>query len=155
MHTASEKHIAPVYLGWLAATLIVATGCGGAAPAAGGEAQTKAAMRLLGMQYADYLAAHNNSPPKDEAAMRSWLEAHMNELAPYGVKSVDDLLKSSRDGQPLVIICGKKVADPNQPEMAWAAYERTGSGGARLACSVRGAVVKLSPEEFDKAIPVK
>ncbi len=112
-------------------------------------------MRLLGMQYAEYLAAHNNSAPADEAAMRSWLEAHMNELTPYGVKSVDDLLKSSRDGQPLVVVYGKKVADPNQPDMPWAAYEQTGAGGTRLACNIRGAVAKLGSEEFDKMVPVK
>ena len=132
MKTASEKYrvlLYLVYVGWLAVTSIFIAGCGDAAPA-GNEAQTMAAMRLLGMQYAQYLAAHNNSAPKDEAAMRSWLEAHMNELTPYGVKSVDDLLKSSRDGQPLIVIYGKKVVDPDHPDMAWAAYEQTGAGGA-------------------------
>ena len=155
MQTAFAKHRANRFLGWLAAISVVASGCSGKGSASGGEEQTTAAMRLLGMQYAAYLGAHNNSPPKDEAAMREWLEAHMDELQPYGVKAVDDLLKSSRDGQPLVIVYAKTIADPSQPDMAWAAYEQTGDGSTRLAVNVRGAVAKLTPEEFAKMVPAK
>jgi hypothetical protein len=135
--------------------VLASSGCGGTASPAGDQGQTKAAMRLLGIQYAQYLGSHNGSPPKDEAAWRSYLEAHMNELSPYGVKSVDDLLKSQRDGQPLVVVYGKAVPVPEQVDLTWTAYEQTGVGGKRLVCNTRGGVAELSAEDFGKLVPIK
>jgi hypothetical protein len=140
----------------LAAALVVAaatcSGCGGAT--AGSDDQSRAAMKLLGIEYGRYLAAHG-SPPKDEAAWRAYLESRMSDLSAYGVKSVDDLLGKGRDGQPIQVIYGATVTAPHQTEYPWAAYEQTGVGGQRLAVNVRGGLQELAPDEFSKQVPIK
>ena len=78
----------------------------------------------------------------------------MTDLSEYGVKSVDDLLRSGRDGQPLQVIYGKTVAAPDRPEYPWAAYEQTGVDGTRLAVHTRGGVQELDAAQFSQLIPV-
>jgi hypothetical protein len=139
----------------LSAGLLLAAGCGGSGAGGGSDAQTTAVLRLTGIEYGSYLATHHGQPPKDAAAFRQYLESRLDQLAGYNVKSADDLLKSPRDGQPLVIISGKKVSAPDQADSPWAAYEQTGVAGKRMAVNVRGGVVDLTPEEFAQYVPVK
>jgi hypothetical protein len=111
-------------------------------------------MRIVADEYGEFLATHGGQPPADVAAMRTFLESRLPTLsADYDVKSPDDLLASPRDGQPLVIVCGKKIAPPDSPETPWAAYEQTGVDGKRLASGVRYGPVELTPEEFARQIP--
>jgi len=138
----------------LGVALIVAAGCGGGSGAAGGsDEQTIAVLRLTGQEYGSYLAAHNGQPPKDAAAFRQFVESRLDQLTPYNVKSADDLLKSPRDGQPLVIVAGKVATAPDQKDFPWAAYEQTGVDGKRMAVNTRGGVVDLTPEEFAQYLP--
>ena len=140
----------------LMAGSLLATGCGGGSnDLAGSDAQAVAVLRITGPEYGSYLAANNGQPPKDAAAFRKFLEARLDQFAAYNVKSVDDLLKSPRDGQPLVIITGKKVSAPDQADFPWAAYEQTGANGKRMAVNVRGGVVDLTPEEFAQYVPIQ
>jgi hypothetical protein len=138
----------------LGAGLLLAAGCGGGSGASGSDAQTTAVLRLTGIEYGGYLASHNGQPPKDAAAFRQFLESRLDQLAGYNVKSADDLLKSPRDGQPLVIIVGKKVSAPDQSDYPWAAYEQTGVDGKRMAVNVRGGVADMTPEEFAQHVPI-
>jgi hypothetical protein len=129
-------------------------GCGGGStPAPQSTRETAVALKLAGLQYGEYVATNNGAPPKDLESFRKFLESRIADLVNYNVKSADDLLSSRRDGQPFVLICGKKVFDPDQPDMLWAAYEQTGVDGNRLAANVRGGVVELSAEEFARRIP--
>jgi len=140
----------------LGSGLLLGAGCGGGSGApTGSDAQTQAVMRLTGIEYGGYLAAHNGQPPKDAASFRQYLESRLDQLADYNVKSADDLLKSPRDGQPLVIISGKKVSAPDQGDFPWAAYEQTGVAGKRMAVNVRGGVADMTPEEFAQHVPIK
>jgi hypothetical protein len=50
------------------------------------------------------------------------------------------LLRTGRDGQPLVVIVGKKVENPERSPYPWAAYEKTGVDGKRLVSDTRGGV---------------
>ena len=108
-------------------------------------------MKLLGLEYGKFLVEHN-APPKDEAALRAYLESRMSDLSAYGVKSVDDLMRSGRDGQPLQIIYGKTVSAPDRPDFPWAAYEQTGIDGTRLAVHSRGGVQELDAEQFSQQV---
>ncbi len=110
-------------------------------------------IKLLGLQYGQYLTEHHGSAPKDEAALRQYLQANLGELATYGVKSADDLLNASRDGAPLKIVCGSTLAPPEHPDVPWAAYESQGVNGKRLACNVRGGLVEISAEESRNFFP--
>ena len=135
--------------------LLVVAGCGGQNSPSGGIAQVKGALTVLGMQYGEYLAQHGGAAPPDEATMRSFLESQLGELSGYGVKNVDDLLGASRDGKPLKVVCGAKVASPDYPDLPWAAYEQEGVDGTRAAVNSRGNVFELSAEEFARQVPIK
>jgi hypothetical protein len=111
-------------------------------------------MRVVADEYGEFLALHGGQPPADVPAMRTFLESRMPVLtADYNVKSPDDLLVSPRDGQPLVIVCGRKMAPADSPETPLAAYEQTGVDGKRLVSGVRYGPVELTPEEFARQIP--
>jgi hypothetical protein len=128
-------------------------GCGNvSSPAPQSARETAVALKLVGLQYGEYVATNNGAPPKDLETYRKFVESRLADLVNYNVKNVDDILSSRRDGQPLALICGKKVFDPDQPDQLWAAYEQTGVDGKRMAANVRGGVVELSAEEFSRRL---
>jgi hypothetical protein len=137
------------------AGLLLTAGCGGSNDLPGNDAQAVAVLRITGPEYGSYLAANKGQPPKDAATFRKFLESRLDQFAAYNVKSVDDLLKSPRDGQPLVIITGKKVSAPDQGDFPGADNEQTGANGNRMAVNVRGGVVDLTPEEFMQYVPLE
>ena len=112
-------------------------------------------MKVLGLEYGSYLTEHNGAPPPDEAAMRAYLQSHMADLSEYGAKGVDDLLRLGRDGQPIKVICGAKIAAPDRSQYAWAAHEQTGVDGKRLVCDSRGGLYEVSDKEFTEQISGK
>ena len=107
-------------------------------------------MQLLGREYGGYVAEHKGAAPPDEAAIRTYLQSRMDELKGYGVAGVDDLLRVGRDGQPLKIIYGAKIAMRERPEYAMAAHEQTATDGKRLACDSRGGVYELDDKSFSE-----
>lgn len=112
-------------------------------------------MKVLGLEYGSYLTEHNGAPPPDEAAMRAYLQSRMADLNEYGVKGVDDLLRPGRDGQPIKVVSGAKIAAPDRSQFAWAAYEQTGVDGKRLLCDSRGGVYEIGDTEFSAQVPAK
>jgi hypothetical protein len=143
---------------WLwAATFAVSAfaGCGGSSQPApnSDDGQVRAAMTLLGMEYGGFMAAHKGAPPKDEAEMRKYLESRLSELSDYNVKSVDTLLRNGRDGQPLVLVIGTKIENPERSPSPWAAYEKVGVDGKRLVSDSRGGVYEIEEQEFSQHVP--
>jgi hypothetical protein len=106
-------------------------------------------MKLLGLQYGSYLS-ENGAPPPDERALRSYLQSRLTVLSDYGVKSIDDLLRLGRDGQPFKLIYGTKVPVPERPDYIWVAHEQVGVAGKRLACDSRGGVYELTNVEYSQ-----
>jgi hypothetical protein len=135
----------------LVAGTLVAIGCGGGSPS-GNDGQLRVAMKVLGLEYGSYLTEHNGAPPADEAAMRDYLQSRMVDLSELGVKGVDDLLRLGRDGQPIKVVYGAKIAMPDRPQYAYAAYEQTGVDGTRLVCDSRGGVYEMGETEFTEQI---
>jgi hypothetical protein len=131
--------------GW---TLI---GCGGQLSPTGGDAdfQARRSMSTLASFYGDYVSAHG-APPKDEASFRAFLDERAAGIKRIGFESIDQLLTSPRDGEPLVVIYGTVKAPADSPNTPWAAYERTGVEGKRMAARVRGDVVELTDAEIEK-----
>src|SRR3954462_8008927 len=128
--------------------VIPSGGCGGSAAAAS-NTQLRAAMKLLGLQYGNYLI-EKGTPPPDELALRSYLNSRLTILSDFGVKSVDDLLRQGRDGQPLKVIYGSKVPLAEHPEYVWVAHEQAGVGGKRFACDSRGGIYEITDTEYSK-----
>jgi hypothetical protein len=129
-------------------------GCGGKDASARDDAQLRAAMTLLGQQYGSYLS-EKGAPPTDEAALRSYLQSRLTIMSDFGVKSVDDLLRIGRDGQPIQLIYGTKVPLPERPEYVWVAHEQVGVAGKRLACDSRGGVYEISDVEYSQQLAGK
>jgi hypothetical protein len=117
----------------------------------GGDAdfQTRRTMSTLASFYGDYLGTYG-APPKDEAAFRAFLEERAQGIERMDIGGVDGLLKSPRDGQPLVVIYGKRQAPADSPNTPWVAYEQTGVNGKHMAAMVRGAVDELTADEIAK-----
>lgn len=109
-------------------------------------------MYVLSVIYGEYLDSHLGKPPKDIGAFREYLESRADELEWYNIENLDQLLISPRDGQPLVIVCGKRLAPADSPGTPWAAYEQTGIDGKRMAVQVRGGVYELSADEIDQIV---
>ena len=128
-------------------------GCGGNASTAS-DAQLRAAMKLLGLQYGSYLL-EKGAPPPDEPALRSYLKSRLTVLSDFGVKSVDDLLRPGRDGQPLKVIYGSKMPLREHPEYVWAAHEQVGVAGKRLACDSRGGIYEITDTEYSEQLAGK
>ena len=136
---------------FMACTLSVA-GCTPGDPLTSGtsDRQTRVLMNVLSVFYGDYLDAHRGNPPKDVDAFRAYLESRAEDLKRYKLKNVDQLMTSPRDGQPLAIVCAKRVAPPGSPGTPWAAYEQSGVEGTRMAVQVRAGVQELSPDEIEQ-----
>jgi hypothetical protein len=142
--------LAPALIG------LALAGCGGAGAPRGDDAQARRQLSAVSALYGEYLQLHNNVPPKDQAAFHSFLnENGGSRLKLYNADSVDQLLKSPRDGQPFLVVVGKRLAPPDSPGTPWAAHEQTGVDGKRLAVQVRGATEELSPEQFSAQFPSK
>ena len=109
-------------------------------------------MRMVGVEYGRYLGADNGAPPPDEAAAIAFIDEQIKRTPDYGVKSADELLGLTRDGERLQVIVGKKVAPPDMPDPLWAAYEKTGVGGQRFVVNSRGSVIELPAEEVERII---
>jgi hypothetical protein len=130
---------------------IALAGCGrGMSPTGGDDDfQARRSMSALASFYGDYLSA-NGAPPKDEAAFRAFLDERKQRIDRMQLGGVDGLLKSPRDGQPLVVVYGKRLAPPDSPNTPWVAFEQTGVDGKRLGAKVRGSIDELSSEEITK-----
>ena len=82
--------------------------------------------------------------PKDAAELKPFLKEHGNP---------DELLVSPNDGEPFVVIWGKKPAGgPTEYKGLFPilAYESKGSGGARAVTDIRGVPKTVPDEDFGK-----
>lgn len=134
---------------WLLLAWASLVGCGGSVSPTGGDAdfQTRRSMSQLASYYGDYMSAYG-APPKDEAAFRAFLQERSKQIERMDIGGVDGLLKSPRDGQPLVVIYGKPRIPAKSRSTPWVAYEQVGVDGKRMASKVRGGVDELTAEQI-------
>ena len=143
-----EKH--KVLATLLMASLLVCASCSTGDSIKPDERQARVVMNVLSIFYGEYLESHRGKPPESSDEFREYLESRPEELKRNNVTSVDQLLTSPRDGLPLVMVCGKRVAPPGSPGTPWAAYEQSGVNDKRLAVQVRGGVHEFSTNEIDR-----
>jgi hypothetical protein len=114
------------------------------------DRQTRIVMNVLSIFYGEYLESHQGQAPKSNDDFRNYLESDPEKLNRYKIEQLDQLLISPRDGLPLVIVCGKRIAPRDAQGTPWAAYEKTGVDGIKMAVQVRGGVHEISSDEIDR-----
>jgi hypothetical protein len=137
----------------LASALAALPGCSSSTATPSDDPRAHGVMKVLGLEYAAYLAAHRGGVPKDEAEFRKFIESRPAMLEEYRVQDVNVLFKSPRDGGPIGIVTGVSAPVLDSSGYALAAYERTGVDGKRLVVNARGGVSPMTSEEFAAAFP--
>jgi hypothetical protein len=138
------------------ACIAVLVGCSGGEGVVATDATSDAQMRLrvLANEYGEFVNARQGRVPKDEAEFRKHLEQRFDAFrADFDVQTMDELLTSPRDNQPLVIVAGKRIEPAEAPGAPWALRERTGVDGLVLAVGVRYGPVELTIEEAKAQMP--
>ncbi|QDT73566.1 hypothetical protein [Lacipirellula limnantheis] len=145
-----RRALSDLPLGLLVAGLLLIAGCG-TAPAASSDRATDH-MKVVGLLYAEYLASHSGAAPANQESLVAFLErepANWNKLAP----SAGALLNSPRDGKPLIVVYGKKPAEPADGSLPWVAYESETVDGQRMMVNLRGQVRQIGEQEIAQYFP--
>jgi hypothetical protein len=150
----SRLHLAGLAL--LGASVVGVIGCGdnGGAAARNVDNDARTLLRLLGNEYGEFMRAHQGRVPKDEPEFRKFLEPRLDAVgASFQISTVDELLSSPRDKQPLVLVTGTRREPSDAPGTPWALRERAGVDGQVFAVGVRYGPVELSTQDAELQIP--
>jgi hypothetical protein len=133
------------------AAISISAGCGSGNGQLEQNDPSRIRMQTLAISYSRYLAQNGGKMPASEAIFKKYIARRGTKfLAERGIKNVDELFLSPRDGQPLVVSYGtRKIVRGFSPDPI-VAHEQTGVGGKRLVAFPSGAVIDLDPVMFDK-----
>lgn len=105
--------------------------------------------------YGEYLATHENKPPKNEQAFRDYVKSLPNEQrTAMGLADLEKGMTSPRDGKPFVILCGRSYGNVEYLESTIVVHEQAGIDGTIMAADSFGAVYKLSNEEARQVLSI-
>ena len=124
---------------------LLAVGCG---PPTEPESEVKqrTGLSALAIAYGQCTAQSRGLPPRSEKALRSYIEKQGPQfLASLKVDNIDDMFVSPRDGQPYVVIYGKR-SDV-------VAYEAVGADGTRWIAHNLGGAEQLDEAAFKQRVP--
>ena len=107
----------------------------------GGLSVAESKIRDVGRMYGHYLGRHGR-PPAD-------LETFEKFLTTSGVKNIDDVLSSPRDGEKLVLLFGDQLGPESPDGFPWIGYEKTGGSQDRIVVSARGMVEVMDHDTFE------
>ena len=125
--------------------LAVIAGVSGCSKPASTEDETTTDLRQIARAY-DLVLAEKRRPPRDLAEIEKVLtELHAANLNP----PAKDVLTSSRDNEPYVVIMGANLGATKSSEIL--AYEKRGAEGKRYVLMMSYDVEQLSDEEFAQA----
>jgi hypothetical protein len=104
-------------------------------------------MRAFAIAFGQFTGQNRGRPPKNEEQLRkfieqmgpAWMESH-------GVDSVDELFTSPRDGQPYVVLYGRRRSKV-------IAYEAEGKDGKRFVADDLGNVELADEARFNELVP--
>ena len=129
----------------LVSAVLLCSGCGAPKEDAD-EAKQRTGLGALAKAYGQYSSSHRGMPPKSEKALKEFIEsqgpAFLNSL---GVDTIDDMFISPRDGEPYVVIYGKR-----RPIVA---YEAVGVDGTRWVAHDLGGAEELDEATFREKVP--
>jgi hypothetical protein len=128
----------------------------------GGQKQSQqreeSGLKTLAILYMQFSSRHRGAGPANEAEFKKFIQGlPETQRTAMGVKDVEKLFVSDRDGKPYVILYGAKASAAPGPKGPSAApvvgYEQTGSGGRRFVASALGAVEELDEAAFKQRVP--
>jgi hypothetical protein len=137
----------------LGAALVSAAGCG----ADELDSPTAAKLRAVGNMYLDHAVAKNGAGPSAEAQFKAYVRGKPDQvLQPVGIdrNDIDGLFRSDRDGEPFVVLYGKKIAGVSGTDAPLVAHEKAGKAGRRLVVFAN-AKVELADESRLKELLAK
>jgi hypothetical protein len=132
----------------LALAVMAVAGCGGGKHQAIEDPQRRHIMQMASI-YRAYLTAHDNKPPASTEALKEWaLKQPKDKL---GIQdSVEDALKSPRDGEPYGFIPPPKQKRGPQTVQV---YEKVGVKGNHITAGEMGALSELTDKELEQMLP--
>lgn len=134
----------------LGAILILFAGC--SRPAAS-DAGADPHLSMLTKIYADHMNAHQGTPPKDEAAFKTYIRAYgASRLKGHDVNEVDSLFISTRDNQPLAFVYAVSAATPLKQSVV-IGYERSATDGKRTVGYRHGDSELVDETKFQELAP--
>lgn len=105
--------------------------------------------------YGEYLATHNNKPPRNEQAFRDYLTNLSNEQrTAMGLSDLEKGLTSPRDGKPFKFQFGSSYGRIEYMESTIVVHEQVGADGTVMAADSYGAVYKLPKDEAKQVLPI-
>ena len=105
--------------------------------------------------YGEYLATHENKPPRNEQTFRDYLGSLPSEQrTAMGLADLAKGLTSPRDGKPFVILCGSSYGKIEYAESTIVVCEQVGTDGIIMAADSFGAVYKIPTDEAKQVLPI-
>jgi len=102
-------------------------------------------LRMVAVLYSQYLAAHEGEAPRDADDFRAYVQSlGPGVLQRAGLSGLDELLVSTRDGQPFAV----KYTNGSWPLDGAIAYEQVGADGTRYIAADLGGVTEISEADF-------
>lgn len=100
----------------------------------------------LARVYGQYMSQHRGRPPRSEKELRKFIESQGAEyLVGLEVETIDELFTSPRDGEPYVVIYGKR--------QDVVAYEAVGADGKRFYAHNLGGAELVDEAKFQEMVP--
>ena len=110
------------------------------------EDETTTDLRAIARAYEVVIAAGNRPPRELDQIKRVLADLHTDGLV---AGPPDEVLTSSRDGQPYVIVLGAELGAGLSPEIL--IYEKRGAEGNRFVFQMNYEVHQLTDEQFGQA----
>lgn len=108
---------------------------------------------MLTKIYVDHMNAHQGTPPKDEAAFKTYIRAHgAPRLKGRGVNELDSLFVSTRDNQPLAFVYAISPTNPLKQSLV-IGYERSATNGRRTVGYRHGDSELVDEAKFQELAP--
>lgn len=128
--------------------LILTAGCNSVPEGDTTNSRMGSVARLYGM----YVSMNMGAIPKNLEQLQAFIDNKGSyALEKEGVASLNELLTSRRDGQPLVLLFGQDVIDQDGRRLV--AYEQEGKAGSRMVAYADGSSETVDAERFAQMVP--
>jgi hypothetical protein len=132
--------------------LALVMGCRG--PQNASQQTESSGLKPLAVFYGRYLSQHRGQPPQSEAEFKQFLATMSPEdLKSFNLASADEVLVSSRDKLPYVVMYGAKPGGPMLNGAPLIGYEQQGVNGKRYVGNWLGAVEEVDEAKFKELVP--